>query len=60
MKKEFDCVEMKRRGQDRIREETRGMSREEILAYWARAEAELRDRQSRAAGRPSDPHKRTA
>ncbi len=56
MKKDFDCVEMKRKGQDRIREETRGMTREQLLEYWAKAEADLRDRQRRAL----EARKRTA
>ncbi len=32
----FDCVEMKRRIQERIYEETKGMSTEEIAAYFHR------------------------
>lgn len=56
MKKDFDCVEMKRKGQDRIREETRGMTREQLLEYWAKAEADLRDSQRRA----HEARKRTA
>ena len=31
--KTFDCVEMKRRIQEKIYEETRNMSREEYLAF---------------------------
>ena len=31
--KEFDCVEMKRRIQEKIYEETKGMSHEEFLEY---------------------------
>jgi len=34
--KRFDCVDMKRRIQERIYEETRGMSAEEIVAYFHR------------------------
>lgn len=34
--KRFDCVEMKRRIQERIYEETKGMSAEEIVAYFHR------------------------
>ena len=39
MKKRFDCVEAKHRAQERIVEETAGMSVEEELAYWRHAEA---------------------
>lgn len=34
--KEFDCVEMKRRIQEKIYEETKGMSVEELVAYFRR------------------------
>jgi len=33
-RKTFDCVEMKRRIQEQIYEETKGMSTEEIVAYF--------------------------
>lgn len=42
MKKAFDCVEMKRAAQERIFAETRGLSREEVVAYFHRAAAEFR------------------
>jgi len=32
--KTFDCVEMKRRAQEKIYEETKGMSAEELVAYF--------------------------
>ncbi len=32
--KDFDCVEMMHKGALRIYEETKGMTREEELAYW--------------------------
>jgi len=35
-KKEFDCVEMKRRIQEKIYAETKNMSREEFVAYMRR------------------------
>ena len=35
-KKGFDCVEMKRRIQERIYTETKGMSRDEFVAYMRR------------------------
>jgi len=37
MKKAFDCVEMKRKAQQRIHDETRELSREEQLAYFHEA-----------------------
>ncbi|MBM3473382.1 MAG: hypothetical protein FJX75_08955 [Armatimonadetes bacterium] len=41
-KKKFDCVELQHRGGLAIYEATKGMTREEELAYWARRTAELR------------------
>jgi len=35
-KKKFDCVEMKRRIQEKIYEETKNMTREELVAYFHR------------------------
>ena len=35
--KEFDCVEMKRRGAERIYQEVKDLSFEEKVAYWERA-----------------------
>ena len=35
-KKTFDCIEMKRRIQEKIYEETKGMSTEEIVVYFRR------------------------
>jgi hypothetical protein len=32
--KAFDCVEMKRKIQEKIYEETKGLSREELIAYF--------------------------
>jgi hypothetical protein len=39
--KKFDCVEMKRKGAEKVRRATRGMTREEELAFWERGTAEL-------------------
>jgi hypothetical protein len=41
MTKTFDCVEMKRKAQERIYRETRGLSRDEELAYLHRAATEF-------------------
>ena len=40
-KKTFDCVEMKRRGAEKVRSATKNMTREEELAFWSRGTAEL-------------------
>ena len=54
MPKAFDCVEMKRKAQAEIYEETRGLSREEELAYYHRAAAEFwKARRARRAQRAS-------
>ncbi len=43
MKKDFDCVEMKRSAQERIYRETQGLSRQEELEYFHRAAKEFRE-----------------
>ena len=45
--KTFDCVEMKRKAQERIYAETQGLSREEELAYFHQAAAEFRTEMKR-------------
>ncbi len=55
MTKTFDCVEMKRLAQQKIREELRGKTREQELAYWAEHARRLREQQRK---RPD--HKRSA
>jgi len=35
-KKEFDCVQMKRRIQEKIYDQTKNLSREELVAYFHR------------------------
>lgn len=44
--KTFDCVQMKRKGAERVRRETAGMSRDEVLAYWQRGTEELLQEQA--------------
>ncbi len=39
--KKFDCVEMKRRGAARVREEIKGLTKAEQLAYWKKGAEEL-------------------
>ena len=48
-KKTFDCVEMKRRGAERIRSLTAGMTMEEQLVFWKKRTELLQ--QSQHAGR---------
>ncbi|MBM3477022.1 MAG: hypothetical protein FJX75_27455 [Armatimonadetes bacterium] len=40
--REPDCVRWKRLGAERIRRETEGMTREEVLAWWRERELELK------------------
>ena len=42
-KKRFSCVAMKRREALKVWEETRGMTREEELAYWAESARQLKE-----------------
>lgn len=46
-KKSFDCVEMMHEGALRIYEETKDMTEQEELAYWARKNEEMRQRHPR-------------
>lgn len=56
MKKAFDCVEMKQKGQEAVRSQTAGMSREQLLEFWKRKTAELR----RARGTASNQDRKSA
>ena len=38
---EFDCVEMKRKAQERIQAETEGMDQEQLLKYWEKKHLHL-------------------
>ncbi len=50
--KTFDCVEMKRRGAEKIYEKTQGMTAEEELNYWRQRTEELNQLQKqRRSGR---------
>lgn len=49
-KKNFDCVELKRRGAQRVYEATKGMTAEQEVEFWRRRTARLR-RQIRARKR---------
>lgn len=56
MKKKFDCVDMKRKGQDAVRSATSGMTRSEVLEFWKRKTDDLRRRH----GAEPKPVKRSA
>lgn len=43
--KTFDCVEMKRKGAQRVQEILKGMTMEEQLAFWDKKHEELVRRQ---------------
>jgi hypothetical protein len=59
-KKRFDCVEQQHRGGERVYEATKGMTREERLAWWqernreflAAREARRAEREKAAAAEP--------
>lgn len=46
-KKKFDCVEMMHKGAEYVREQTKGMSREQELEYWRQRTEELLARKER-------------
>jgi len=46
-KKDFDCVEMKRRGAEKVREQTQNMTPEQELEFWRRKTVALRSRQQK-------------
>ncbi len=44
-KKTFDCVEMKRRGAEHVRNQIAGMTPQQELEFWRKRTDELRNRQ---------------
>ena len=58
--KKFDCVEMKHKAAEKIRKATRGMTREQELAYWAGGTEELlsREKSLRESGRRVRPERK--
>jgi len=48
--KTFDCVEMKHRGAEKVREQTKDMTQEQELAFWRERSCILKQRQARAKG----------
>lgn len=49
--KTFDCVEMKHRGAEKVREQTKDMMLEQELAFWHERSRILRRRQEIAKGK---------
>ncbi len=49
--KTFDCVEMKRRGQEHVRRLTAGMNPEEEIEFWRRETEEARREQAEIIAR---------
>ncbi len=49
--KTFDCVEMKHRGAEKVREQTKDMKPEQELAFWHERSRILRRRQEIAKGK---------
>lgn len=49
--KTFDCVEMKHRGAEKVREQINGMTLEQELAFWQERSRILRRRQEIAKGK---------
>jgi hypothetical protein len=47
--KDFDCVEMKRRGAARIHQETKDMTAEQKIAFWERANQQFMYREEEPA-----------
>ena len=50
--KKFDCVEMKRRGAEKIYADTKDMTPREKLAYWQQRTRELNIRQQSLRRKP--------
>ncbi len=50
-KKDFDCVEMKRHGAEKVAERTKNMSPQQELEFWRQQTQAMRDR----ARRPTSP-----
>lgn len=63
MDKNFDCVEMKRKGAEHVRTLTAGMTREQLIAFWAKQSKRSPEQPAaKDAKAPGDqqPHRRSA
>lgn len=52
--KTFDCVDLKRRGAERVQAELEGMTPGQQVEYWRRSTEELLQRKRQLATGPSD------
>ena len=50
--KTFDCVEMKRQGQQRIHEQLSGMTRQQQIEYWRKRSEKFMRQQKRLRAQP--------
>lgn len=55
--KTFDCVEMKRRGAERIHERLKNMTLEQKIDYWRRRSQSFRSEQERVVSEAKAPDK---
>ena len=53
--KTFDCVEMKHRGAEKVREQVKGMTLEQELEFWQERSRILKQRQEVAKGKSHAP-----
>ena len=53
--KTFDCVEMKHRGAEKLKEKIDRLTVQQELAFWAERSQELRERQVLTHGRSTQP-----
>jgi hypothetical protein len=58
--KAFDCVEMKRRGAEAVRQRTAGMTPKQEIEYWRKRGEEFHHEQLRLKAKPAAPIKRRA
>ena len=61
--KTFDCVEMKHRGAEKVREQTKDMTLEQELAFWQERSRILKQRQKATKGElqaPADEEQRAS
>jgi len=48
--KKFDCVQMKRQGAEKVREQTATLTREQELRFWQERSEQLRQQQATLKG----------
>ena len=54
--KKFDCVQMKRQGAAKVREQTATLTKEQELRYWQERSQHLRQRQAALKGTSPSAH----